>query len=118
MAMRMPSNATFIRTLPVLVYLGLSTSENYYFQTPVLCDVGIGYKQHRTFISYDTDFSILCTKFNLFLHALWKRLFSATGTKMKYFSSVLPSVNYREIIRSLCLYTLLLGYLKCSSIIL
>jgi hypothetical protein len=65
-------NFTFIRTLPVLLYLGLSTSENYWFQTHILCDVATGYKQCSTFIIYDADFSILCTMFNLFLGVLWK----------------------------------------------
>jgi hypothetical protein len=72
MALRMPFNITFMLTLPVLFYLELSTSENYLFQTPILCDVAVGYKQYSTFILYDTDFSILYTKFNLFLRALWK----------------------------------------------
>jgi len=68
----MPFNITFILTLPVLFYLELSTSENYLFQNPILCDVAVGYKQYSTFILYDTDFSILYTNFNLSLRALWK----------------------------------------------
>jgi hypothetical protein len=88
-------NVTFIHTLPVLFYLGLSASENYWFQTPILCDVSIGYKQRVTFIFYDTDFSILCTMFNLFLHVLWKSLFSATVAKMKYFSSLVTEYTVR-----------------------
>jgi len=92
-------NVTCIHTLPVLFYLGLSTSENYWFQTPILYDVSIGYKQHSTFILYDTDFSILCTKFNLLLHVLWMRLFSAAVTKMKYFSSLVTEYTVRVTLR-------------------
>jgi hypothetical protein len=99
MTMRMRFNFTFIHTSPLLFYLGFSASENYWFQTPILCDVAIGYKQHSTFILYDTEFSILCAKFNLFLRVLWKRLFSATVTKIKYFPSLVTGYTVHVTLR-------------------
>jgi len=66
----------------------------------MLCDVAIGYKQHSTFILYDTDFRILCTKFNLFFfRVLWKRLFSATFIKMKHISSLVTEYTVHVTLR-------------------